>query len=206
MSKKILIGLAPILAAAAFAAMPAMASARTTYGTEAGGVFTAFTEFKHEAVISKKAGAAPFVLENEAKTADIECSSFAAAGFVWNVGGVGHSHFILVFDGCKGSGALAGCEINPKTNHEIEGTVTDEVLTETTVKVTIESGFNVKCLKEGVEEELGNVTGSVTGTQTAKTAILKFAKATGLTFLGMGATISGEDETETTPGGKKVII
>jgi hypothetical protein len=220
--RKIMLGMAPLLAVAAFAIAPAAASAVTTYGTCAAGPphsancpgtedFTAFPEFEHVSVLSKKAtGSGNFILENEAKTADIECSTFSDSGYVRNVVLVGHSVEFLVFDGCKGSGAFEKkCSaINAKNNNEIEGFVSNEVLTETTVKITIESGFNVKCLeKEGKkeEEELGNVTGTATGTQTKATNVLKFAKATGLKFAGEPATITGEDELETTSG-KKVFI
>jgi hypothetical protein len=217
--KKLMLGLAPLLAVAAFAVMPAAASALTSYGTctapgpkaaQCPGVekFTPFTEFKHEVVEDKKVSA-KFILENEAENAGIECTTLTSAGFVWNVLGIGHSHEVLDFDGCKGIKGLAPprCEqINAKTNNEIEGVVTNEVTAAAAVKITVESGFNVKCLKGGVEEEFGNVTGMATGTQTVETAVLKFVKAKGLKFLGENAQITGESETVLTSNGKKVYI
>ncbi|MGO9322464.1 MAG: hypothetical protein ACLQBY_16930 [Solirubrobacteraceae bacterium] len=213
MTKKLMSSVVPLIAVAAFAVMPAMAQAETkSYGTCATGTpetkppcptgqkFTAFTENEHIAVYGKKVSTT-FVLENEAKTADITCTTLQAGGLFWNVtGDIGKSHVILNFDGCTGTGLLAGCSINPLTNHEIEGVVTDEVLTETTVKVTIESGFNVKC----GTTELGNVTGSVTGTQSG--SVLKFKEAKGLTFAGEPSTITGEVEFITSETGKKVYI
>lgn len=217
MSKKLYAALLPVLVVGAFTAMPAIASANTTaYGTcvaEKGHAkegpckveekFVAFTE-KREAVISKNHSAS-FVLENEEKTADITCTVLEDVGKFWNVGGVGHSHLIVVFEGCTGTGALKECSINPKENHVIEGVVTDLVLAGgLTVEIKIESGFNVKCLKGGVEEELGNVTGSAVGSQAEGSAVLKFKEAKGLKFLGKPSTITGEDETETF--GKKPVF
>jgi hypothetical protein len=219
--KKLYVLSLPLLAVVAFAIASATASAVTSYGTcqelaatstncPAGEKFHEFPEFEHIGVDTREVSKA-FVLENEAKTAGIECTSLEDIGYFFNIlnaagtAEVGHSNEVLLFDSCKGTGALAACEINPKTNHEIEGTVTNEVVKENEVKITITSGFNVKC-KEGTEEkEEGGVTGSATGTQTVKTNVLKFAKATGLTFAMAPATITGEVEAFTLQG-KKVYI
>jgi hypothetical protein len=204
MSKKILMSLAPLLVMSAFAVMPAMASARVSYGTETGGVFTAFANGTAVPVTSKKAGAAEFILENVAKTAGIECSSLEDKGIVENtvVGGVatGNSALVLVFDGCKGTGLLAGCV--PNRTGLIAGEVEDEVKTETTVEVKIKAGFDIRC----GGTDLGSVTGAVTGTQAKKSDILTFTEAGGLTFRGEPATITGSDETTQNSTGKGVVI
>jgi hypothetical protein len=205
----------PLLAVAAFAIAPATASAITSYGTcqeaattsancPTGEKFNEFPEFEHIGIDDRMVSA-KFVLENEAKTSDVECTSLESIGYFYNIEKKGHSREILVFDSCVGSGTLKGCSINSKTNHEIEGDITNEVLNEKEVKITITSGFNVKCLEGGVEKEDGNVTGSATGTQTVKTNVLKFVKATGLEFGGAPATITGEVEVFTLQG-KKVYI
>jgi hypothetical protein len=215
MSKKIYAALLPVLAVVAFAIVPSMASAATSWGTcqeaattstncPAGEKFNEFPEFEHIGIDTRMVGE-KFVLENVAKTADIECFSLENIGYDFNIGKVGHSREILVFDSCKGSGLFKECSINSKTNHEIEGDVTNEVVAATEVKITLTTGFNVKCLKGGVEENLGEVTGSVTGKQTEKTNVLKFAKVAGLKFAGEEATINGEVEAFTLQG-KKVYI
>jgi hypothetical protein len=204
--RKFILGAAPLLAVAAFAIVPAAASAVTTYGTCAGTgtssncpsgqKFTAFTAVTK--VISYNPAGTTFKLENEAKTAGIECGYLSDRGTVENVAGVGKSTLKLVFAECKGSGELAACEINPPSN-VITGNVTDEVKTATTVEIKITSGgFNVKC----GATELGDVTGSATGTQAARTNRLKFTAASGLAFLGAPATITGEDELYTEVAGK----
>jgi len=210
--RKMMLSVLPLLAFAAFVVAPAAAQAETKeFGTcvaksgekakapcEAGFVFTPFTE-KREPVVSKNKAGTVFVLESTNKEADIECTTFEDVGKNWNVSKVGHSHLILVFEGCTGSGTLKGC--TPNGNGIIEGVVTGEVTSETAVKITIESGFNVKC----GTEELGNVTGTASGTQAVSSNVLKFSKATGLTFAGKASTITGEDETETF-GKAKVFI
>jgi hypothetical protein len=217
--KKLMLSVVPLLAVIAFAAMPAMASAATKeYGTCATGTpetkppcktgekFTAFkgkTEFT--AVTGKKVSA-KFVLEAEGSVAGIECTSYTSAGKEWNESGVGQSEETLTFDECKGTGALAGCEVNPTTaKHEITGVVTNVVLSETEIEIKVVSGFNVKC---GTTEE-GNVTGSAKGTQALSSNVTKFpAKATefNLKFAGLDSSITGEAETVTTTGSKKVFI
>jgi hypothetical protein len=215
--KKLILAVAPIAVAAALFVMPAMASAATTaYGTCATGTpetkppcktgehFTEFTEFKHEPVIDKKVST-EFVLENEAGTLDVDCSSFSSIGYFENIKKVGHSHEILVFDGCKGTGGLKECKINPATNNEIEGVITNVVKSETEVEFTITEGFEVICELPTETKNLGTVTGTFKGTVGASSAIVKFAKAKGLKFAGEASTITGEAETETTSG-KKVFI
>jgi hypothetical protein len=199
MSKRLLAGIAPLLALVAFAIAPAMAQASTEYGTETAGVFTAFAA--RTEVVSAKSGAAPFVLENKAKTADIECSTFSDEGDVENVAGVGKSENDLTFDNCVGSGLLAGCVPNAGTG-VINGVVLDKVTAATKVEVTIKEGFEIECF--GIN--LGTVTGAVKGTQAKKTNILTFTKAKGLEFNKEPATITGADATVTKVGAKPVVI
>lgn len=216
--KKVMFGFAPVLAVAAFAISPASALAATSYGTcstgttsancPAGEKFTEFTEFKHEEVRDKKVSTA-FVLENEAGTLGIECKSFKSIGYVWNVGKVGFSEESLNYDECVPTKDLAvECSggVNVKNNHEIQASITNEVTGAEKVKLTISEGFNVKCKTATEEVELGAMTGSVTGTQTEKAAVLKFAKAKGLTFAGESMTLTGEDETELISNGKKLYL
>ena len=219
MSKKILMGLAPLLAVAAFAMTSAAAQAQTTYGIcEAGPPhtancpgtekFKAFPEFVHEEVRDVKVSGS-FVLENEAENAGIECKSFKSIGYVWNVAGVGMSEESLNFDECtpiKGLATLCTGGVNVKNNHEIQGSITNEVTGEEKVTITVSEGFNVKCKTATEEVELGNVTGSATGTQTKATTHLKFAKAKGLKFHGENAQITGEAETVLISNLKKVYI
>jgi hypothetical protein len=203
----------PVLAVVAFAVAPAAASAATTYGTcttgthsapecPTGEKFTAFTE-ERVAVVDKKVST-NFVLENVAGTAGIECTVFKSAGFDWNAGGFGKSEEILVFEKCVGTGGLAtACPAGViNGNGIIQGTATNEVTNATKVKINITGGFSVKC----GASSFGSVTGEATGLQTAETAVLKFAAATGLTFNGAAATITGEAETETVETKKKVFI
>jgi hypothetical protein len=216
--KKLMLGLAPLLLVAAFAAMPAMAQAETKeYGTcekgtpetkppcAAGEKFVPFGE-KRVKVMSKNKAGSVFVLENEAKTADIECSKLQDAGFAWNIKKVGHDHEILVFEECKGSGALkevcTAANINTSTGAGIiEGVITSENISETETKITIESGFEIVC----GTTSFGKVTGSATGKVEKSTNVLKFSKATGLEFNKEKSTITGEDELETQTGGKIFI-
>jgi hypothetical protein len=204
MSKKALAVLAPLLAIVAFAAIPAFAQAATReYGTEnAKGVFKAFAEGKKEKVTLSKASAV-FTLENEAETADIECSTFESEKYIeTNTGGIGHSEGTLIFDDCEGTGELAGCIPNEATTPgEIIGKITDEVdASGTEVTITIVSGFDVNCF--GVD--LGTVTGKATGSQPAKSNVVTFTKAPGLKFLGQNSTITGASEAF--KGTKGVVI
>jgi hypothetical protein len=222
MSKKIYAVLLPVLAVVAFAVVPAAASAATKeYGTCATGTtspqcpsgqaFTAFTE-KREGVNGIKVST-EFVLETEKAGVGtgegIKCTVIDFVGKMWNVGKVGHSHLILVFENCKPFGAEleAVCTAtNPiNGNGIIEGVVTDEVTKEgnpAEVTVTTESGFGVVC----GTHNLNKVEGSAKGTQAEKSAVLKFNKATGLTFDTLSATITGEVEFVTITGSKKVYI
>jgi hypothetical protein len=215
MSKKLYVAFAPLLAVAAFAVMPAVASAFTEYGTcGTVGAHTAncpgtehFTPFPNEERVSVygKKVSTTFVLENEAETAGIECSKLADSGFNWNVLTVGHSFVGLAFQGCKGIKGLAttcGAGSLPNGNGIIEGDVSDIVLTELTVEVKIEHDFNVEC----GTTNLGPVTGAVVGSQPAKKGVLKFAKAKGLKFAGENAQITGENETKQAETNKAVVI
>jgi len=210
MPKKLLTGLAPLLGVAVFAVMPAAASAITTYGTCAPGTrsancptgekFTPFAKRVEIKVVSFSTAGTVFTLENEAKTADIECKGLSNRGHVENVVGVGKSLLKVILVECTGSGELTACEINAPST-AIAGNVSGEVITATTVKVKIVNGFNVKC----GATELGNVTGEATGTEAGASNVVTFTKATGLKVAGVGATITGSDELYTEEGLKPVF-
>jgi hypothetical protein len=218
--KKLILGAAPVLAVMAFAVMPAMAQAETKeYGTcGATGTVKAvppckvgeefFTPFKVATkVIDKKHGTKPLVLENKAKTADISCTTFSSAGTYENKEKVGHSTDKLTFDGCTGSGAFEGCEVNPKTNHEITGEITDVVVTEKTVKIEVVKGFDVIVVCSGIEKNLGEVTGSAVAK--VEGDVSKFQnnpEEFNLVFAGEKSKIEGEAETVTEAGSKPVVI
>ncbi len=215
----------PILAVAAFAIAPSVAAAQQSYGTCAVGTPHSancptastehFTEFPGEARVGVngiKVGTGEFILEAEKENVGlgigIKCSVIDFVGKFWNVGGIGHSHLILVFEKCKvfGKELEEKCGANLINGNEIiEGVVTDEVTKANPaaqVTVTIESGFGVKC----GAVNLGSVTGTATGSQAEKSATLKFAQAKGLTFAGKPSTITGEVEFVTISGSKKVYI
>jgi hypothetical protein len=221
MSKKLLLSLAPLLAVAVFAMTSAAAQAQTTYGTCAVGAphqsncpsattehFTPFATGVKVKVLTKKVpGSGDFKLTSAALT--IDCTSLKDHGFVVNEGSflVGHSEETLEFDGCT----VGGCnvETEPAGPGNITGVVTDEVLTATTVRVTIASGFEIGfsgtptgCPAKTV---IGDFTGSATGTQNVKTNILKFAATKGFKLEGAEMAITGEDEAETEAGLKVYI-
>lgn len=156
--KKLMLGAVPLMAAMAFAVMPAMASAATLqYGTcaatktgeketkppckakETFHPFTAATKVTDSKVSTS------FVLEGENEKKEksgITCTTFSSKGTYSNKENakkelVGESVDELTFDGCTGTGGLAGCEINPPS-HEITGTVDDIVLSETEVEIKID--------------------------------------------------------------------
>ncbi len=228
MSKKILIGFAPLLAVAAFAVMPAMASATTAYGIcktgvphtsncPAGQGFVAFANGKAEKVLSKLAPEETFVLVDEVTGGTITCTTFSDAGTVTNEGGVGHSSLTLKFDDCTITAfppepAVVGCSVKTPgaASDVIEGTVTDEVTSETTVKVTVTGGFKLETdgtpvgCPSGVQ--LGTVKGHATGTVAVGSNDLVFNKATGLELGTDAANITGSDETVTEVGANRVLI
>ncbi|MGH9919867.1 MAG: hypothetical protein ACRD6W_13515 [Nitrososphaerales archaeon] len=200
--RKLLLGLAPLLAVVAFIAVPAGAQAATReYGTEnAKGVFKAFT--KATKVTDAKVSA-NFRLENEAKTADIECTTFSSEGTDENVGGIGKSKEVLTFDDCEGTGLLAGCV--PNGTGIIKGEVTNEVLasgTEVEIKIAAGVQFDVECF--GMN--LGGVSGKAIGTQPAKSNVTTFAESKGLVFLGEPSTITGAAETKTKAATPKNVV
>jgi len=215
MSNKIYAMLLPVLAIAAFASMSGAAQASTLYGTcvaekphakevpcKVEEKFVPFTE-ERVPVIDKKVSV-KFVLENAGATAGIECTVFKSVGFFWNAGGFGKSEEILVFEKCKGTGALATpCPAGViNGNGIIQGVITNEVVTEEKVKINIVRGFPVVC----GASNFGSVTEGTTGVQTKETAVLKFAATGGLKFNGESVTITGEAETETIESKLKVFI
>lgn len=227
MIKKLLFSLAPLLVVAAFAMTSAAAQAQLTYGTCAPGVhsancpagekFTAFTTGKAEKVTSKKvAGSGPETLTSALGT--ITCKSLTDKGTVTNVlkGGVatGTSELTLEFDECSTVYMEKVCPVQTDENGagNIDAVVTDEVITATTVKVNIVGEVTIVfsgppptgCPPKGTE--VGKVTGSATGTETAKTNVLKFSNTGGFLFNGGASTFTSEDELVTSPGGLPVYI
>jgi hypothetical protein len=146
-------------------------------------------------------------LENEAKTVGLACTAISAEGVAWTTATAGHRHLALTLEGCRGTMDLAmacgGANI-PNGNGSIEGVVTDEATKEAPgeVKVTIESGFGIVC----GATNFGAMTGSPHGTQATASAVLKFAKAGGITFAGEKMVITGELELLTIAGSKKLFI
>ena len=229
MIKKLLLTLAPVLALAVFAVMPAFAQAETkAYGTceattkalqehppcpENERHFKAFANKKAEKVISKLDPGETFVLTTAAGVS-IECTSFSDKGTVTNEAGVGHSEEELVFDHCTfTNGPLAGCSVKstgaPNSN-EIIGKVTNVVLTEVTVEIKV-TAPGIKLETDGnpagcpVGAQLGTVTGTAVGKQEKGSDILIFTKATGLKLGEEAATITGSDILETAAG-KPIVI
>lgn len=222
--KKLMIGLAPLLAVAAFAVMPAMASAATTYGTcETGGVeehppcpagekkFTAFTAATE--VISEKAlGTGNFVLKSG--TAVIECETFIDSGSDENVSGVGKSTDKLIFNHCFFVFETKKCPVGTAGagSGVIFVSATDKVKSETEVEITLPTAVTVVfsgpppagCPAAGTE--IGKITGSIVGKQAAGTNILVFNKTAGLLFNGAASELTGSDETYTKNTGKPVVI
>ena len=224
MIKKLMLGLAPVLVVAAFAVMPAMASATTAYGTCVNTTealeehppcpvgektFTAFVNgTSHKVLTEKTFEGGPFILK--APTGTIECKDLKDSGTVENVLGVGNSketlifnHCSLVANGCRVQTAGAGAGV-------IVGNVTDKVKTETEVTVTVTgsivivfSGSPAGCPAPGTA--VGTVTGSVVGKQEKGANDLVFNKTAGLLFNGEASELTGNDETYTETG-KPVVI
>ena len=226
MAKKfIFMSLAPVLAVAAFAVMPAMASAATEYGTCPTKVAPAtsppcnatyklapFTEGETWSVAGKKvASTAAFQLVNEEKTAGLECGGYKTYGFDVNVGGVGTSRQTLFYSKCKGILGLAGCVPNNGTTTG-GGPITGEITTklngteEEDVSI-VAGGFQTFCVFPGpVQQNLGGVTGLVKGKRLAppKGQEVEFNETPGLKFAGKNATITGTVETSTVMTKKKI--
>jgi hypothetical protein len=211
--RKLMLSLAPLFAVAAFAVLPSVASAVTTYGTcgAVGGAsancpgtehFTAFVAEQRVPVFAK-AVSAEFTFESTTPAGNgFKCKGLQGGGHHWNTAaGVGKSRNFLAFEECAGFGNRAGC--TPNATGIIEGGVTDEVTGAEKVKVTVESGFRIEC--GGVL--VGSITGSVTGGQIIRTAVLEFAAAIGLTFATEAYDITGKVEflTSLAPN-KKVYI
>ena len=182
------------------AVAPLAAQANTTaYGTESGGVFKAFTT----ATKVMSTGSAFFV---SGPAGMIEFTTCTDTGTLENIGGVGHSsETIKCSGGVFVSGPLAGCKVA-----NTFGEVTDEVQPGgVTVRVTVVSGFELDTTGKPAgcpTDMLGNVTSSVTGHQAPGSNVLVFESATGLTFLGEPATLSGSEETVTKTEGDPVVI
>jgi hypothetical protein len=202
--KKLMLGLVPLLAVAAFAAMPAMAAASTTeYGTGT-------TPFTKATEVTSKGTTFKLIASGE----EIECKALSDTGTDENVSGVGKStKETLTFSECKiNTGALKGCEVaSTATTKTIVGAITNEVksATEVEIKVTapgfaiVTTGSPAGCPKG---TSVGTVEGHATGKQAAGSNVLVFSAATGLTLSGEAATITGEDATVTKTGSKPVVI
>jgi len=214
MSKKfVFTSLTAVLAVAAFAVMPAMASAATReYGTCTSKVapetkppcaakekFTPFAEGTAIPDLTKAvAKTGNFILQNEAEPANgIECEKLSGQGILINLGGVGHSESTLIFEKCKGTGALAFCNAGKINGSEkIEGIVSDEVNPAGEDEVTVQGGFNIACeLAPNSFVDLGGVTGHVTGQEVPGLGYeTHFNKAKGEVFLSENSTQTGTSE------------
>jgi hypothetical protein len=214
MRKKFLVSAAPLLAMAAFAVMPAMASASfPVYGSCTSKVlpqtkppcpekfkFTAFTtNVAQPQVISKSALTGLFQLRNEAGTAGFDCEKQGGQGVVINqevAPGVidGLSETWIVYEKCKGFGGfgVGGPFECGKVNEteKIIGVVSDQLNEAGEDEVTIVGGFGVSC--PHLKMYLGGVTGKITGQAVpALPYETNFNKATGLTFAGEASNITG---------------
>jgi len=227
--KKLMLGLVPLFAVAAFAVMPAMASAATTaYGTceptsaatethppcpEGEKNFVAFPNGTSVKVVSEKTlGGKNFILEVVKTKAKIECEDLKDVGTFENIAGVGNSKETLIFTHCFTLFETKKCRVNTTKAGAglIVGTVTDKVLTETTVQITVTGGFAIKfsgsptgCPPTGTA--IGTVKGKTTGTQATGSNDLVFSAATGLELEAEPATLTGNDETYTEEGEPVVI-
>jgi len=211
MSKKFFfISVAAVLAAVALAGIPTMASANKI-GTCVSKVapetkppcaakvkFTPYAEGTPVAVLEKKAGGttALFELQNEATPANgFTCSALSGQGNLINLGGVGQAvpgqPQALVFEKCKGTGALASCT-KPNGTEKLIGEVTNEINSKGETEVTVKSGFVIYCSGIG---DLGGVTGKVVGQEVSgKGYETAYTKAKGLTFAAEPSTQSGISE------------
>jgi len=188
--KKLMLGLAPLLAVAAFAIAPAAASARTDYGTcgvvgvaspQCPGTehFTAFGAATK--VIDKKAtGSGNFVLEEIIAKTKITCKTLSSIGTDENIGGVGKSTDTLFFDGCELSAPACRVNSDGADEGDIIVEVTNEVVGAEEVKVTLTTGvpLEIPGTQAGCvpRTELGEVTGAVTGTQKKSKPIFSYLR------------------------------
>jgi hypothetical protein len=216
--RKLVLGLVSLLAVAALAVVPAMASASTReYGTceaaeghakegpcKAGEKFSLFTE-AHVAVTGKLKG----VLRLEVRGLEgIECKTLSAIGYDWNRAGVGHGQTIYAFEGCVGVGLLhEACGASKPLNGDgiWEGTFTNEVSSGgLSVKLVPPLGeaFDMIC----GEYDFGAITGSTTGSQPEGSNVLHFSRVGSLkAFWDEETELTAEIEFETLAG-KKVYI
>jgi hypothetical protein len=229
MSKKILMGLAPLLAVTAFAVMPAMASAANeAYGTcepgapethppcpEGEKTFTAFANGTPVKVLSEKTfGGGNFILKGAAGGV-IECQDLKDSGTDENVLGVGNSKETLLFLRCSTKVSTLTCRVNTVgagagvihtevTNKVLAGGLTVEIkLPVAGVAIVFSGPPPTGCPAAGTA--LGTVTGSITGTQARGSNDLVFNKTKGLLFKGEESELTGNDETYT-EAGKPVVI
>jgi hypothetical protein len=210
--KFIVMSVAPLLAVAAVVVMPAMASAATReYGTCAKGApatvppcaakdkFTPFKELRAIPVLNKNVAlTGKFTLQIEKEPANgIECEKLSGQGILINLGGVGHSESTLVFEKCKGTGALAFCNAGKINGTEkLIGLVSDEVNAAGEDEVTVQGGFTMTCeVGPGASVDLGAMTGGFTGQEVpGKGYETNFNKAKGEVFAGELGTLTGTME------------
>jgi hypothetical protein len=208
--RKLMIGLAPLLALLAFAVVPAMASAQTLeYGIcekgtpetkppceKAGEKFVPFAAPTEVTTKGKN-----FELESAIGT--VSCKTLKDEGTLENVGGVGHSKEILEFSKCTAVVEGKTCKVA-----NVAGEVTDQVISETEVRVTVvEPGFPITFTGKPAgcpDGTIGDVTGSTVGKVVGNE--VEFVKAGGLKFLGAEAFITGSDEVVTKTGKHPVFI
>jgi hypothetical protein len=213
MHKKFLFtSLTALLAVAAFAVMPAMASAATReYGTCAKAApetkppcaakdkFTPFAEGSAIPVLTKNvAQTGKFIVQYE-KTpgTGFECEKLSGQGILINLGGVGYSESTLIFEKCKGTGALEFCNTGKINGSEkIEGLVSDEVNAAGEDEVTVRAGFNIACeISPGSFLDLGGPTGGAKSQEVpGKGYATNFNKAKGWIFAGEPWTLTGTIE------------
>jgi hypothetical protein len=217
--RKLILGTILLLAVAALAVVPAMASASTTeYGTceaaaghakegpcKAGEKFSPFTE-AHVAVTGKLTSSHMSLQVRGLE--GIECKTLSAIGYDWNRAGVGHGQIIYAFEGCIGTGVLReACGASKPLNGDgiWEGTFTNEVSSGgLSVKLVPPLGeaFDMIC----GEYDFGPITGSTTGSQPEASNVLHFSKVGSLkAFWDEETELTGEIEFETLAG-KKVYI
>jgi len=213
MHKKFLFtSLTAVLAVAAFAVMPAMASAATReYGTCAKAApetkppcgakykFTPFAEGTAIPVLTKNVtGTGEFIFQFESTPANgWECEKLSGQGILINLGGIGHSESTLVFEKCKGTGAYAFCNTGKINGSEkIEGLVSDEINAAGEDEVTIRAGFNIACeVSPNSYLDLGGPTGGLTGQEVpGKGYATNFNKAKGEIFGAEAMTVTGTSE------------
>jgi hypothetical protein len=131
MSKKLYAAFVPLLAALAFAAMPAVAQAAPEWEAckevaKETGKFTTIkcnvekAKSNFEKILIGNLGSAVLVASKnvagkkavlKSATADIECTTVKDESWLWNSRGRGRDINEIDFSGCKGSGAVAECKV-----------------------------------------------------------------------------------------------